>query len=414
MRKNIDRLSGIVEVDSTIKRDYHFFKGGMADWSVISTQYSGKESDTRATLAGSAEFLGGETVGLLNYSTITGFDERQQQYRWRWVNNDAKVVKQVMAGKIPVRATSSLYAPVIGASITNTPSSFRRSFGSYTLTDYTEPGWTVELYINNVIVDFTTADASGFYSFNVPLVYGTSQITLKFYGPWGEERIQEKTLNIPYNFLPAGKVEYNLTGGVLRDSSNSIFSRAESMVGISRNLTVGGGVEYLSALKKDNAMPFLTASAKILRNFLIAGEYTHGVKTRGLLNYRLPSNFVFEVDYTKYVPGQQAISFNYLEERKVSLSIPLKIASFRSFARMAFRQNVLPFTTYSNAELLWSSFYKGVNANISANANWLPDGDPYIYSNVALGFRIRKTINVRPQVQVDVTNGQLISYKAES
>ncbi len=413
MRKNIDRLSGIVEVDTTISREHHLFRGGMVDWSVISTQNSNERSDTRATIAGAAEFLGGEAIGMLNYSTITNFEERQQQYRWRWVNNDAKIIKQVQAGKIPIKSTSSLYAPVIGATFTNTPASFRKSFGSFVLSDYTEPGWTVELYINNVIVDFTTADASGFFSFEVPLVYGASQLTLKYFGPWGEERIKEQTINIPYNFLPKGTFEYNITGGMVKDSTDGIFSRAESMYGIHRNVTIGAGIEYLSILDKNKAMPFLNTSARFLNNFLFTGEYTHNVKTRGLLNYRLPSGLSFEIDYANYAPGQKAISYNYLEERKVSLSIPIRMGSIRSFARMAYRQNVLPQTTYSSAEVMLSSFMNGVSTNISAFANWLPHGNPYIYSNVALGFRFGRTINFRPQAQIDFTNGRLISYKAE-
>jgi hypothetical protein len=67
-----------------------------------------------------------------------------------------------------------------------------KSTGEYPISDYTEPGWTVELYVNNVIVDYQTADASGFYSFDVPLVYGTSEVMLKFYGPYGEERVEEQ------------------------------------------------------------------------------------------------------------------------------------------------------------------------------------------------------------------------------
>lgn len=413
MRKNIDRLSGVVEVDTTISIEYHLFRGGMVDWSVISTQNSNERSDTRATIAGTAELLGGEAIGMVNYSTITGFEERQQQYKWRWVNNDAKVIKQVQAGKIPIKSTSSLYAPVIGVSLTNTPASFRKSFGSFVLSDYTEPGWTVELYINNVIVDFTTADASGFFSFEVPLVYGASQLTLKYFGPWGEERIKEQTINIPYNFLPSGTLEYNITGGMVKDSTNGIFSRAESMYGIHRNITIGAGIEYLSLLDKNQAMPFFNASARFLNNFLFTGEYTHNVKTRGLLNYRLPSGLSFEIDYTNYVPRQKAISYNYLEERKASLSIPIRMGAIRSFARIAYRQNVLPQTTYSSAEVMISSFVKGVSTNISAFANWLPDGNPYIYSNIALGFRIGRSVNFRPQSQIDITNGRFISYKAE-
>ncbi|MBK6965413.1 MAG: SPOR domain-containing protein [Bacteroidales bacterium] len=413
MRKNVSRLKGEVTVDTTLKRNYHLFAGGMADWSVIATQNSGGTSDTRTSLALGAELLGGETNILLNYSSRIGFDERQQQYRWRWANNDAKLVRQVVAGKIQPRSIASIYAPVIGAYATNSPTTFRKSFGSYILSDYTEAGWTVELYINNVIVDFTTADAKGFFSFDVPLVYGTSQMTLKFFGPWGEERIREQTINVPYNFLPKGSVEYSASSGVVKDTSNALYSRAEAGVGVNRNFTVGGGIEYLSSIKTGSTIPFLNTSVRFFRNFLFTGEYAHGVKTRGLLNYRLPSNLVLELDYTKYVHGQMAISYNYLEERKASLSLPLRIGEFRSFARMSFKQNVLEQTTYSTSEILLSTYIAGVSANVSGFANWISDGNPYVYSNIALGFKLGRYTNFRPQAQFDVTNKKLISLKAE-
>lgn len=413
MRKNVNRLRGEIEVDTTLGRDYHVFRGGMADWSVISTQASEGPTDTRASLGLGAELLGGEANVLLNYSSRIGFDERQQQYRWRWANNDAKIVRQVVAGKIPTRAISSIYAPVIGVMATNTPTTFRKSFGSYILTDYTEPGWSVELYINNVIVDYTTADASGFFSFEVPMVYGTMQVTLKFYGPWGEERIKEQNINVPYNFLPKGSAEYNASVGVVRDSLNSTFSRAESSVGLHRNLTVGGGVEYLSSVTTGSTIPFVMASARFLKNFLFSGDYAHGVKGHALLNYRLPSNLIFELDYTNYKVGQKAISFNYLEERKASLSLPINVASFRSFARASYKQNVLKDVTYSSAELLLSTYVRGVSANISGFANWLSGNRPYIYSNVALGFKAGRSTNIRPQAQIDLTNREMISAKLE-
>ena len=413
MRKNINRISGIAEADTTLKRQYHLYRGTMIDWSLISTQSPGTITDTRASLGFGSEIFGGEANVLLNYSNKQGFDGKQQQYRWRWANNDKKIVKQVSAGKIPSRAISSIYAPLVGATVSNTPTTYRKTFGSYTLSDYTEPGWTVELYINNVIVDYTTADPSGFFSFEVPLVYGSSAVTLRFYGPWGEERIKEQTINIPYNFLPVGKTEYTLTGGVVRDSSNSTYMKGETYYGLHRNITIGGGVEYLSSVTTGEAMPFITGSARFLKYFLANAEYTYGVRTKALLSYRLPSNLTIEIDYTKYEKGQKAISFNYLEERKASLSIPLRINSFRLYSRLSYKQNVLPEVTYSTTEILFSTYFRGVSANFSGYANWLGDGKPYIYSNLTLGFKLGRGATFRPQIQYDFSNQQIISYKAE-
>jgi len=413
MRKNISRLKGEISVDTTYQRKYHLFRGGMADWAVYSTQITGGTSETRAMLGLGAEFLGGETNIELNYSTRNNFDKRQQQYHWRWANNDTKVVKQIIVGKINSRSVSSIYSPLIGTVITNTPTTFRRSFGSYTMTDYTEPGWTVELYINNVVVDYTTADAKGFFKFDIPLVYGSSNVILKFYGPWGEERQKEQTINVPYTFLPKGEMQYTVAGAMVQDSSHSVFTRGETNFGITRHLTLGGGFEYLSSISSSPSIPFVTGSAQVLNNFLFNGEYAYGVRTKGLFSYNLPSGFAFDIDYTKYVKEQKAITFNYLEERKARLSIPISINKFKAYTRFAYIQNILKETNYTTAEATVSTYIKGVSANFTGNANWIKDHEAYIYGNLALGFRFFNTLSFRPQIQYDFSNKDLIFTKVE-
>jgi len=202
MRNNINRLKGEVKTDTVIDRKYPLFHFGMADWSVNNNQTIGGRMDTRINLDLGTVIAGGEANIRLNYNNNTPFKEKQQQYLWRFVNNDHPLLRQVMAGKISSQVTSSIFNPIVGVQFTNTPTTYRRSFGTYTLSDITEPNWVVELYVNNVLVDYMKADASGFYKFEVPLVYGNSAVKLKFYGPWGEERVQEQNISIPFNFLP--------------------------------------------------------------------------------------------------------------------------------------------------------------------------------------------------------------------
>ena len=413
MRKNISRLRGEIKVDTTYERKYHLFRGGMADWAIYSTQITGGTTVTRASLGLGAEFLGGEANIELDYSTKTHFDRRQQLYHWRWANNETKLVKQVIVGKINSQSIASIYSPLIGTVITNAPTSFRRSFGSYTMSDFTEPGWTVELYINNVVVDFTTADAKGFYKFDIPLVYGSSNVEVRFYGPWGEERLKKQTINVPYTFLPKGEMQYTVAGAMVDDSTHSLFTRAETNFGITRHLTLGGGFEYLSSIASTPSIPFVTGSAQILNNFLLNGEYAYGVRTKALFSYSSPSNIVFDIDYAKYADEQKAIIFNYLEERKVRVSIPISINKFKAYSRFSFIQNILKETNYSTAEATISTYVKGVSANFTGNANWLKDKEPYIYGNLALGFRFFHTLSVRPQLQYDFSNKEMIFTKLE-
>ena len=62
-------------------------------------------------------------------------------------------------------------------------------------------------------------------------------------------------------------------------------------------ITIGGGAEYLSSVSSGRFMPFANASVRIGSNLLFATEYTYGVRSKTILNYRLPSDLQFELDF---------------------------------------------------------------------------------------------------------------------
>jgi hypothetical protein len=411
MRRNLTRLKGEVQADTTIGRTYPLFKFGMADWSAIATEEINGKAETRLNLALGSMIAKGEATASLNYNSTDPFTEKQQYYLWRYVNNDFKPLRQVMAGKIATHAVSSIYNPVVGVQFTNTPTTYRRSFGSYTLSDKTEPGWIVELYINNVLVDYVKADASGFFTFEVPLVYGNSIVQLKYFGPWGEERTREQNINIPFNFLPVKTMEYTISAGIVEDSLSSRFSRASINYGLTRSLTVGGGMEYLSSVTSRPAMPYLNASLRITNNLLLSGEYTYGVKAKGTLTYRLPSNLQFDLNYAWYEKDQKAISFNYREERKAVVSMPLIIGKFSSYNRLTLYQLVLPASKYTTGEWLFSSSLFGVNTNLTTFALYAGNEKPYLYSNLALALRLPAGFVLMPQAQYGYTRNEFLSAK---
>jgi hypothetical protein len=413
MRRNIARLKGDIQADTIVGRTYPSFKFGMADWSVTSTQEINGTTDARVTLALGSMIAGGEATASLYYNSTEPFSEKQQYYLWRYVNNDFAPLRQVMAGKIMTNSISTLFNPVIGVQLTNTPTTYRRSFGSYTLSDRTEPGWIVELYVNNVLVDYVKADASGFFTFQIPLVYGNSLVKLKFFGPWGEERILQKNIIVPYNFLPAKILEYSISGGIVEDTLKSRFSRANVNYGATRNLTIGGGVEYLSSVTSQPFMPYLNASLRITNNLLVSGEYALGVRAKGILSYRLPSNLQLDLNYTWYDKDQKSIFYNYREERKATLSVPIKIGKINTFQRVALYQIILPSSKYITGEWLISASLFGVNTNLTTYALLLPEVKPYLYSDLSLSVRLPARFIFMPQVQYGYTDNKIFSAKAK-
>ncbi len=316
-----------------------------------------------------------------------------------------------MAGKIQTQAVSSIYNPVIGVQLTNAPTTYRRSFGSYTMSDRTEPNWIVELYVNNVLVDYTTADASGFFTFQVPLVYGNTIVKLKFYGPWGEEKTKEQNINVPFNFLPVKTLEYSVSAGMVEDTLFSRFSRGAVNYGLTRGITVGGGVEYLSSVTSGPVMPFVNASFRLASNLLLLGEYTYGVRAKGNLSYRLPSNIQFDVNYIRYHKDQTAINYNYLEERKFSASAPLKIGRFASFNRLSVNQIIIPASSYTTGEWLFSGSVGGVNANLTTYGIFIDELKPYFYTNISLSARLPARFVLMPQAQYGISKNKLLSAK---
>ncbi|MGY5850362.1 hypothetical protein ACW6NC_08040 [Salegentibacter sp. F14] len=407
MRENLNRVRGEVKPDTTIARRYPFFKPGTLDWGVVTTQQTDFENDNRLSLGLGTMFLGGETNLMLNYSSRVPFNSRNQFYQWRYVNNESKLFKQVSVGRIFARATSSLFAPVSGVQVSNSPMQNRRSFGTYLLNDYTDPRWTVELYVNNVLIDFTQADASGFYSFEVPLMYGNTAVSLRFYGPWGEERVEERVINIPYNFVPKNEVEYTLSAGVVENEQWQRFSRFNLNYGLSNAITIGGGVEYLSEVTSGEVMPFVNSSVRIASGLLFSGEYMYGVKGEGLLSYRSPKNLQVDLNYIKYDQNQTAINFNYLEERKISLSTPIRGNNFSMFGRFSLNQIIMPTTEFTTAQMLLSGAVFGVSTNFTTYGIYNDRvKQPTIYSSLSQTYRLPKRFLFSPQVQYDYSRSQ--------
>jgi hypothetical protein len=243
-------------------------------------------------------------------------------------------------------------------------------------------------------------------------VYGNSLVKLKFFGPWGEERTREQNITIPYNFLPERTLEYTLSAGIVEDTLASRFSRASINYGASRSLTVGGGAEYLSSVTSQPFMPYLNASYRVTNNLLLSGEYAFGVRAKGTLSYRLPSNLQFDLNYTWYDKDQKAIFYNYREERKATVSMPIKIGKFVSFNRLSVYQIVLPSSKYTTGEWLISGSLFGVNTNLTTYALFIEKVKPYLYSNLALAFRLPAGFTLMPQIQYGYTENKLLSAKA--
>ena len=413
LRNNMSKVIGEIIPDTVVQRNYHFFKAGMFDWSVASSQTLNGPSNNRFVLGVGAELLFGEADVSLNYYDQQKITNRQVQYLWRWVDNDKQIIKQAQIGNISLQTLAFINSPIIGAVVRNSPTTVRKAKGYYPINAYTEPNWMVELYINNVLVDYTRADASGLYMFKVPIVYGFTTLKLKFYGPMGEERIEERSINLTYTVLPANEFEYGLSAGIVQDTSLSRFGKAELNYGVSRYLTIGGGLEYLSSITNGPFIPYAKFTVQPFSKLVLNGEYAYGVKTSGILNYYFMKNAFLEINYTKYVAGQLAIPFISLEERKVKLSVPFNFKKINGYANLNFTQLVYKDFYYNQGNVMFSVSYNRISVNSTTQLNWINQITPYISSDLAMLCRLKNEYNVRISSQYNISEGRFVTCRAE-
>lgn len=414
MRNNLSKLQGVFKPDAFIGRKNPLFYFGTADYAFVTS--AGNEEtarDTRASFGLGGIIAGGETNVILNYRSNAPFSGRQQYYLWRYVDNDLPFARQFLAGKIRGQSISSIYAPIVGVQITNSPTTYRRSFGTYVLSNYTEPNWTVELYVNGVLINYVKANAAGFYTFNVPLVYGNTNIKLRFYGPFGQERSSEQNMNIPFNFLPKGEFEYTASGGVVEDGLDTRFARFSSNYGLSRNITIGGGFEYLSSITSGTKIPFVNTSFRLFPNVLMSAEHAFDVRTRTTLSYNSVSGLQFELQNNWFKNGQTAINTLFLEDHKAIVSFPMRGRLFSAFTRFSLQEIKLLNTRYTASEWMISGVIKNFNASVNTFALFFRDSDAYVYSNYSLGLRVFQNLLLTQHLQYEYTTEKIITIRSE-
>jgi hypothetical protein len=201
----------------------------------------------------------------------------------------------------------------------------------------------------------------------------------------------------------------------VQDSVNSRFGRLQTNYGLTRKITVGAGVEYLSSISNGKTvMPFVNASLRLAPNMLFSGEYTHDVRARGILSYRMPSNLQVELNYTRYKEGQKAIIYNFREERKIVISKPFVGRTFSLFTRLTLNQIVLPESQYTTTEWLISGALFKVSTNFTTYAIFQPQATPFVYSNLALSFRLPGQLLLTPQVQYEYNASRLMTARIEA
>lgn len=99
-----------------------------------------------------------------------------------------------------------------GFEISNAPIDDQNEFDRITLQGDLQLGWEVELYRNEVLLDFRQSQTDGRYLFeDVPLLFGVNVIKLVFYGPQGQRREEIRQVRVGADQIKPGTHLYGIS-----------------------------------------------------------------------------------------------------------------------------------------------------------------------------------------------------------
>ena len=365
LRTNLLTLTGDVDADTTIARKWNWIKGAVIDWNLQSKEdnLGGNVQQFKSSFG--MEVLGGE----LNWRSLVTRDSavkfQNSSLKWRYVNDKFALVKQIEAGNVSINLTGQTMSNFYGVKLTNTPYTLKKTFGSYLIQRKTNPGWDVEIYVNGILLNFTTADMNGYFSFEIPLVFGSSIILIRYYGPWGQESVEEIPINIPFSFTTHKHLEYQSYTGISADSTRSIFNKSKMSYGLSRWATISAGYEYFERSSLNKNIFSGSLNLALGKNSLLNYTYLHNSNHYVELMYRTKRNVVITGKHRQYLKNQTIIQTLNLGESEVGINLPIWNRKLKIHVRSTDR------FTYSHerysfiSESAISFFYKRINTGIT-------------------------------------------------
>ena len=141
-----------------------------------------------------------------------------------------------------------------GVEVTNEPVGFVRDPDNFTLEGFTPPGWDVEIFQDERLLDFQTVDNTGRYEFAaIPLRSGLNVFRIVAYGPNGERREEARRFFLGPGMIKEGEFIYQLsalesTQPLLGFGNNADQSNLGSALqgsfsyGVNRNLSLTGAL----------------------------------------------------------------------------------------------------------------------------------------------------------------------------
>jgi hypothetical protein len=224
---------------------------------------------------------------------------------WTGVWRKSRYVTQLRLGD--GLATGPRPRTVRGLTLSNAP--FLRSslFGDIGFEGALGPGWEIEAYRGGRLIALDSADATGRFSFDLPVEYGENAMDFVAYGPFGEVRRFNRNYRVSGDVIPDRKVEYGLTVGACRTDACAASANLDLRYGISSRWTVRGGVDrFWRDSLAGLSHPYLGLGGSIGNAWGVEVEAVASAVVRGALRYEPSQDLRVITEFHDFASGVTA------------------------------------------------------------------------------------------------------------
>lgn len=279
-------------------RKRKWLNGGLFSYSLFAANNYIKQlnlNERNYTFSGALglEALGGD----VEIRSFNSYFESQKKFNtnlnffWRYYFLENPYLTFVKIGNLSTYTNRSTSLPINafdGIQISNELVQMPNIFKHFEIEDRTNPNWQVEVYVDNVLYQQVNTDSTGIYKFRIPVKYGGTSITYKFYGTRGEVDEKNDYIQAPIYFLRENDLRYLFNAGRrTSDRTNMIDFRIA--YGLTDWITLEASGEKLEGSAKPNfygtisarLMPELITRANYFTDRLIGFDFTYADKKLG-------------------------------------------------------------------------------------------------------------------------------------
>ncbi len=219
-------------------------------------------------LTGSNNFSGIQNIGKMqadfstNFRFVDGNIDRPDNVRLRLSRRSAGQdnlwgipgVRRVEAGDVALRQRELIANSSTGRgfTISNDNQDRGNEFDRITIEGVGPPGWEIELYNNEELIDFGEVPDDGLFFFeDVVLGFGNNEIKILFFGPQGQVREELRSYKAGGSMLKPGQFKYSaglldsdrsfiLLDNAPRTTPRGVIKTLNSAFGVNQFLTIFG------------------------------------------------------------------------------------------------------------------------------------------------------------------------------